>query len=346
MDVFLVAMTLSAGFALLVGWKANGLGNSLSLVDHPDPAGGRKRHDRATPLVGGIGALVPVFAVLILLVQFDPLLAAAEQSSLIWITLASGAMFVVGLIDDRFELAARARLVIAVGTLAFALIMAPELSLSFVRFSFSDAALIPAMPVAIGFTMLCMIGFTNAVNMADGKNGVVIGMCLIWTGLLWQFAPTTVKPVILALAAGLVVMLAFNWKSRLFLGDSGSYGLATLIGLLVIYIYKRRFVDLPADVICVWFAVPVLDCLRLLAKRALRGQSPFAGDRDHLHHHLGVASRNWAVGWSIYMALVGVPSVIATVWPHTALACGALVTLCYMALIMAMSRRFSVAGTA
>jgi UDP-GlcNAc:undecaprenyl-phosphate/decaprenyl-phosphate GlcNAc-1-phosphate transferase len=333
----------AAAWALIVGMAAAVLGKSLGLMDHPDQDGGRKRHDRPTPLVGGLGIVPPTLVALIAGMSGVDGPVGSESASLMWIALASLAMFFVGLIDDRFELGARARLVTAIATLAFAMIMAPELSLSFLRFAAIDEAIIPSMPVAVAFTILCMIGFTNAVNMADGKNGIVIGLCLIWTSLLWVSVPATLRAPLMALMVALGVMLFFNWRSRLFLGDSGSYGLATLVGLLVIYVYKRRFADLPADVIAIWFSVPVIDCLRLLTVRVLRGRSPFAGDRDHLHHHLGSLSPNWAVGWSIYMALVAVPSIGATLWPTSSGLWLILIVVVYSLLIFGTSRRFAVA---
>ena len=49
-----------------------------------------------------------------------------------------------------------------------------------------------------GFTLLCLLGLLNAVNMADGKNGIVIGMGLIWTVVLAAHAPAAMLPVLAA----------------------------------------------------------------------------------------------------------------------------------------------------
>jgi len=65
----------------------------------------------------------------------------------------------------------------------------------------------------------------------------------------------------------------------------------------------------------VLFAIPVFDTIRLMTSRLRRGRSPFAGDRDHLHHHL---AQRW--GWPnkglfIYLAMVAVPNLLTVLWP-------------------------------
>ena len=52
--------------------------------------------------------------------------------------------------------------------------------------------------------------------------------------------PPTLAPVLAATGAALTVMLWFNMRKRLFLGDSGSYAISGMFGLLAIYAYKRH----------------------------------------------------------------------------------------------------------
>src|SRR3546814_5035214 len=68
------------------------------------------------------------------------------------------------------------------------------------RFSVSDA---PSFTGAWGlpFTVLCLVGLQNAVNMADGKNGLVIGLCFIWTSILVIYAPPHLYPLLATLLA-------------------------------------------------------------------------------------------------------------------------------------------------
>ena len=87
-----------------------------------------------------------------------------------------------------------------------------------------------------------------------------------------------------------------------------------------------------AGEVAVMFAIPVFDTIRLMATRALRGRSPFEGDRDHLHHHL-YARIGWPRGLGVYMAMVGLPNLAAMIWPGTGLVWLAVSAVTYLGVI-------------
>lgn len=285
---------------------AQPLGKALSVIDRPD--GRRKIHSRPTPLVGGLAILVPVVAAAVLQAMRTPF------GPLYGMLAAAVAVFVlVGLLDDRGHIRATVRL--AVSTLLVALVLwaVPGLSVRFLTFSF-DGQLGPLFLGNLGgaaFTLLCLVGLQNAVNMADGKNGLVIGMSIVWSLVLLAHAPAHMQPVLIVLLTGLSLTLLFNVSGKLFLGDAGTYGLSICLGLLTLYVYNVSFATFPADAVALMFLVPVVDTLRLMVARALEGRSPFASGRDHLHHILlSVLPWHWAL--TVYLALVAVPSVLAS----------------------------------
>lgn len=149
--------------------------------------------------------------------------------------------------------------------------------------------------------------------MADGKNGLVVGLCIGWTALLALRAPTPILPLIGLLVAVLIVLMVFNLRGRLFLGDGGAYGLATAIGLIAIMAYnspgEHAGRAVSADELMLLFAVPVVDAFRLTFARLRRGQSPMAAGRDHLHHHLQ-AWFGWPGGLVAYFVVALVPTVL------------------------------------
>ncbi|MCA3255691.1 MAG: hypothetical protein INF91_08760, partial [Alphaproteobacteria bacterium] len=128
-----------------------------------------------------------------------------------------------------------------------------------------------------------------------------------------------------ALIAGLValgVTFWFNMQSRLFLGDGGSYGIGAFIALLTVSIHNDATPGIagaaitPLQIIAM-FLIPVIDTVRLMVARKLRGGSPFEGDRNHLHHHL-FNRWGWPRGLVVYAALVGIPNLVAQVEPASA----------------------------
>ena len=133
-----------------------------------------------------------------------------------------------------------------------------------------------------------------------------------------SYAPEHVRPLLLVFAVCLCVALGFNLADRLFLGDSGTYAISVFVGLLTIYCYKVGFHALRAEIVVLWFLVPITDSLRLIARRVITGRSPFTSDRDHLHHILA-HWMPWRWGLVAYLALAGVPGLLALALPSLAL---------------------------
>ena len=336
MDWIFGAAILALAISWLVGANADRIGRWLGLLDFPDPSGGRKRHDRITPLVGGLAIVAAVLAVTIVQLT-DGDTPDAVRTHLAWFAFAVTSMYLIGLTDDRFALGPKIRLALGFIVLLLVVLYAPDFGLPFLRFSGSERAWF-LDDAGQGFALLCLVGLLNAVNMADGKNGLVIGICLIWSLTLLANCPAPLLPVLAATIVALAVMMYFNLSGRLFLGDGGSYALSGIFGLLAIYIYNHEFAVLRADHIAVLFAIPVFDTIRLMTSRLRRGQSPFAGDRDHLHHHL---AQRW--GWPnkglyIYLTMVAAPNLLTVAWPAYSLAWLGLALAAYLAVLTGSSR--------
>jgi len=321
--------------SLLVCVYARPISIVLGILDSPD--GERKIHPTITPLAGGLAIGLPT-----LLALFYNSVATDFLWLYLVIAIAGLTSLLLGLLDDRSQIRPIYRLVLSLFLALAVLEIAPALLLSFLHFSFHDQVVFLEQ-FALIFTAVCIVGLQNAINMADGKNGIVIGLCLFWSVELLLFAPDHLRPVLLALGAGLLVTLAFNLRGRLFLGDSGSYALSFIIALLTVYVYDIAFTRLPADLVALWFLVPVVDCLRVMALRAVRGRSPFASDRNHLHHIL-YHRIPWRWGLPVYLGLTGMPGLLASFAPDTALAWGIAALCCYGIIVAWPDRHSQEAG--
>ena len=336
--LLMAAAALGLVTSLLVSSNAMAIGTALGLLDKPD--GARKLHARPTPLVGGFAVAGAAIAGAMLA------LSQAHNTGPLWLALAVGAMFIVGVIDDRRHLPPLFRLAIALVVLGSVAAIAPDFQLSVLRFSWMSSAFVLGGAFGLGFTILCLVGLLNAINLADGKNGIVTGMGIVWTIVLAVHAPPALWPVLLATGAALAVTWGFNMAGKLFLGDGGSYALSALFGLLAILVYNSPGAGAPAaamfaDDVALLFAIPVFDTFRLMAARVAAGRSPFHADRDHLHHHV-YARIGWPRGLGVYLALVALPNAAALAWPGTAIAWLAVSFIGY-AVVMAMTR-FTPAG--
>jgi UDP-N-acetylmuramyl pentapeptide phosphotransferase/UDP-N-acetylglucosamine-1-phosphate transferase len=140
-----------------------------------------------------------------------------------------------------------------------------------------------ALPV-IGWllTVVFCVGFINATNMSDGANGLIPGILTISFSLFYAETGSLVHAALMT-SCGLFTI--FNVISgRLFLGDTGSYGLGAILVLSGLYFYERGVFS--ASFLAVLLAYPCIDFLMTLARRSWQGRSIFLPDNDHLHNRL------------------------------------------------------------
>ena len=281
----------------------------LGLLDLP---GGRKAHEGAVPLVGGL-AMGAVF-----LACFGIFRVSGEVS--LWLGAAVAVMLLCGALDDHRELGSvpkfgfqilAAWLVAQFGGTQLAhlgeLLSAERLSLG--------AAALP-------FTMFAIVGLMNAINMTDGRDGLAGGLALVaavWFGAAAALAGAGPALWVACLLAGqLIAFLGFNarlpWRPRamVFMGDAGSYFLGLVLAWLAIHLTMIGPTAI-APITAVWIlGIPLADAVALLLRRVLRGKSPFRPDNQHLHHLLQahglgkVAVVALMLGISIAMGAIGV----------------------------------------
>lgn len=304
-DHLLLSGILAGLSAFAICRLATPIGNFFGILDSPDTD--RKLHGHVTPLVGGLAVVIPSVAISLMLADGPVTIIYAVLGLACLVALA------LGLIDDRNHINPAARLLFTILVAWTSIYFVPDFELSFLRFSFISQSFFLEGWSGV-FSVLCLVGLLNAVNMADGKNGLVIGMSLVWCVLLALYLPQYSWVLVFGLFASLLVAFIFNLRGRIFLGDSGSYALSVLFGLLAIYAYNINFAYVDADAIALWFLVPVLDCVRLMVWRVIQGRSPFSPDSSHLHHYLD-RSMPWSFGLPLYLLLVAVPPALAYAWP-------------------------------
>ena len=126
------------------------------------------------------------------------------------------------------------------------------------------------------------VGFINALNMADGANGLVPGIALASFGVFFMEYG---RPMDGALLFACTMFFIFNVISGwYFLGDTGSYGLgAVLLGYGLLGVAEG---DFSAGFMAALFCYPCIDFLVSVIRRWRAGRSPFSADNGHLHNRL------------------------------------------------------------
>ena len=91
----------------------------------------------------------------------------------------------------------------------------------------------------------------------------------------------------------------------MFLGDSGTYFLATFISLIIIYRYNfdPNFKYTTAGSILILLGIPGIDMIRLVILRLFKLKNPLKADNNHLHHIL-INKYGWKVTIIIYTSSV------------------------------------------
>lgn len=310
----LLTLTFIAFFtSQILSHFAHELGNLFGVIDQPGATtkGSRvphKSHAEPVPAVGGIvlflsGSLL-ILADLVLWPKNNP----AEVRSYLGIAIAVGILMLMGLLDDRRHINAIRRLAISAVVFGALLAAVPQFILHEVFFKSFNATVglgIWAAP----FTLGCLVAFQNAVNMVDGRNGLLLGLSVLWLLHLLAHASVAIFPIMAGFLVVFLVLFFANIRGRLFLGDCGSYGLASFFGIAALAMVDRPvpgIEPLRTSGIIIMFLIPSLDLMRVVFARLRAGRSPFSPDTNHLHHLLD-NSMGWTRGWWVYMGLVGLP---------------------------------------
>lgn len=299
-----VAVVLGLGllFTCAVIIWAPTIANFLAVMDHPG-AQDHKKHVKPTPLVGGLAAIPPAMCMLAYIYSTN-LGSDAQVAAVSALLLAGIGSMLVGFFDDRRHIPALTRLFLCALIFLLAIAIDPEFSVTALDIQGLELSLQLGV-LAVPFTVLCLLAFQNAVNMADGRNGLVTGLAMIWLITLLSYKPGMLILPLLALTLGMLLVTAANIGGRLFLGDAGTYGLGAIIGLSTIWIHRQNIGLHTIDVVIMFF-FPICDMLRLIVLRIADGRHPFSADHHHLHHYLD-RSIGWMWGRKVYLCAVAMP---------------------------------------
>lgn len=265
--------------------------------------GGRHLHTKPVPRIGGVG----IFLGFSLGVAFSfalPVLRFPREVAQIVLMLVGGSLiFFVMLADDLIDLAAFPRLLWQFA--AAALVVLPRLNgpnagivigeiPNPFHLQVTESLKFPLI-VAIPFTLLWIVGMTNAINWVDGVDGLSSGIVVIASAVLFihtYFRPPgnpqfTISLLPLALGAAVLGFLPFNWHpSRIIMGDCGAMFLGYALAVASIIGGAKIATTLLVLI------VPILNIVWVILDRLRHRANPMLADRRHLHDRL------LDLGWS------------------------------------------------
>lgn len=245
------------------------------LFDYPDS---RKIHLSPIPNVGGFAIMA---SVVLSTVWWAP------ETPLSGILLGAIVVYVVGLLDDVFNLRPWMKLLGQI--LAACITIQYGLVIQFVHIPFLGELYfgILAMPI----TLIWILGIVNAINLIDGVDGLSSGIAFISamaltliSGLYGAFIPMVLGVSLMGACIG---FLRFNYfPAKIFMGDGGSMFLGFCLSSLSILMLNQ--VQLPASFIVpiLILLVPITDICFAVFRRIKSGVHIFLPDQKHIHHTL------------------------------------------------------------
>jgi UDP-GlcNAc:undecaprenyl-phosphate/decaprenyl-phosphate GlcNAc-1-phosphate transferase len=264
------------------------------------------------------------------------------------IVLIAGALIcAVGVLDDLFELDALTKLggqVLAAGFLI-------AFGIQYIFFPGGDGVqyTIDSAQGAL-LTGFVVVATVNAVNFVDGLDGLaagVVGMGAL-AFFVYCYQLSSINNVTLAttgallsasLAGACAGFLPHNFHpARLFMGDSGSMLLGLVLSASAVTLTgqfdpeqisagaagsRASFVPtlLPLLLPISILVVPILDLVLAIVRRTRAGRSPFAPDKQHLHHRLleiGHSHRRAVLIMWMWAALVAFGTVLTSLYSDEA----------------------------
>lgn len=334
----MIQMALPYGIGLLLSVALVPVSRMIAirtgLVAHPR---NDRWHRQVVPLLGGMAIGLATL--------FGAVLTGIADETVVPLT-ACMAIFIVGLVDDVLALKPFTKLI---GQIA----MAGAVVYFDYRLYWVDSRLLDSV-----FTMVWLVGLTNAFNLLDNMDGLCAGIALVvavmlMMGLQSGASSDVARPEIafLAVMAGAVTgFLIYNFPpASIFMGDSGALMLG--FGLAVLTLSNEGVRGSRSDVVSAIagpvfvLLIPIFDTTLVTVLRLLAGRSPATGGRDHSSHRLvamGLSERSAVV---VLWALAGIGGGIGVIFRSTqddgfSLAAGALflVLMCVFAFFLARVR--------
>jgi len=294
--------------------------NYFGLIDRP---GIRKLHRENIPTIGGLSivlSFVPVY------VFYHISGVGIEYDTKFYsILIGTVIIFLTGLIDDvrglgafqKFLFQLLAALIVVVGGVTF---FSTEIYF-FGRYTFKSFEYI--------FTLIYIVGITNAINLIDGLDGLAGGVAFIISGAFLGLGLISGLQlgfvyILAPLMASLIGFLIYNRQpARIFLGDAGSLFIGWTFSITSILFAQKTAFSLSIVVPIIALGLPAFDVIFVMIKRFLgkhrygfRGRwiKMFSADNTHIHHLLikaGLSKRKTV--WVLYLItlLTGVMAVLS-----------------------------------
>jgi phospho-N-acetylmuramoyl-pentapeptide-transferase len=264
---------------------------------------GPKSHQKksGTPTMGGLVFLLSIIiTTLVITSRYSEF--GAETFLLLLVTVGFG---ILGFLDDFIKVVMKRNLgLTSKQKLAGQIIISVVFFFVYQQNDFASTVSIPLTDISVDlgwfyvlFIIFWLVGFSNAVNLTDGLDGLVSGTSAIAFGALavlaWNQSQYDVSIFAVAVVGAVLGFLVFNaHPAKVFMGDTGSLALGGAIAAIAILTKLEILLILIGGV----FVIETLSVIIQVISFKTTGKRVFR--MSPLHHHYEL------VGWSEWRVVV------------------------------------------
>lgn len=256
------------------------------LFDAPDA---RKLHNVPIPSLGGLGIFAGITVSILLSIPF------AHAPELQYFMASALVIFFLGMKDDILVLTPIKKL-LGQFIAAFIIMQKGGIKIDSMYGVLGFQQIPEAMSVTL--TLFTIIVIVNSFNLIDGVDGLAATVGIVTTSVFGTYFYNAGELPYALLAfittGSLLGFLIFNHApARIFMGDTGSLLLGLVNATLVVHFISSAgksdaplFLDASPAIGFAILMVPLFDTMRVFSLRILARRSPFAPDKNHIHHLL------------------------------------------------------------
>jgi len=292
--IFIATLLATAYFVA----QARELAKRLGLFGR---VGHRHLAPATVPRIGGVGIFLGVFVGIGLsfVLPVSRLSAFDEVGKIVLMLVGGLIVFAVSLVDDLVELSAPSRLLwlfAAAGLIVLPRLFDPwreivpkggsGIIITDLPNPFGASAITLPLVIAIPFTLIWIVGMTNAINWIDAVDGLAGGVVLIGGAVLFihtyfRLHQFTISLLPLVLGAAALGFLRFNWHpASIIMGDCGAMFLGYALAVAAIIGGAKIATTLLVLI------VPAVNMVWAILVRLMRRANPMRADESHLHYQL------------------------------------------------------------
>lgn len=279
---FLTIFFVSGAMAIILTPIIRKIALELGVVDKP---GKRKVHRADMPTLGGIAIAVGFFAGTAVIFMAMPTAMEKFLLKFTGFAVAAAIIILLGIIDDLKPLKAKSKLfvqIIAALILIGCGFVVEKITTPF----FGDVSL---GYLGIIFSLLWIVGITNAINLLDGLDGLAAGVSGI-AAFFISLAAIDQRDYIVAflafaLSGACAGFLPFNFHpARIFMGNSGSMFLGFVLASISIISFQKSKTLVTLFIPMIALGLPIIDTALAILRRIVKKKRIFQADKEHIHH--------------------------------------------------------------